>query len=91
MTYTFEEAHKLKIYYDKELIGKYFDDKRVYKIDEIEINPLENARNRYELRAKTSQNRIDISSSIVLFSEISEAAKRFGLLNPNDILNKSED
>lgn len=85
MNYTFEEAEKLCIYYTKELIGKYFDEEKAFKISEIEINKTKASENTYELRAITFQIH---GNSFTIFEEISKAAKRFGLLSPKEILSK---
>ena len=85
MYYTFEEAEKLCIYYTKELVGKYFDEEKAFKIAQIEINKTKANENRYELRAITFQIN---GNSFTIFEEISKAAKRFGLLSPDIILSK---
>lgn len=91
MSYTLNEAQKLRNYYTNELIGKYFDDEKKYKIAEIEINLIKSSENRYEVRAKTAQTRLDINSAAVLFEEIENAAKRFNLLSPKKVLSTKED
>jgi len=53
MNYSFEEAEKLCIYYTKELVGKYFDEEKAFKVSEIEINKTKANENRYELQAIT--------------------------------------
>ena len=72
MDYTLEEANKLRVYYTKELIGKYFDEEKGFKITEIEINETKANKNRYELQATTSMTN---DNSFILFAEISKAAK----------------
>ena len=86
MNYSILESDILYNYYSKELIGKYFDEEKQFRIDIIEIKLLENTKNRYELRAKTSQNGIGLNSSTVFYEEIGKAANRFRLLCPNEIL-----
>jgi hypothetical protein len=85
MNYSFEEAEKLCIYYTKELVGKYFDEEKAFKVSEIEINKTKANENRYELQAITFQIN---GYSLTVFEEISKAAKRFGLLSPDVILSK---
>ena len=85
MNYTFEEAEKLCDYYTIELIGKYFDEEKAFKIAQIEINKTKANENRFELRAITFQIN---GNSFTIFEEISKAAKRFGLLSPDEILSK---
>ena len=85
MNYSFEEAEKLRVYYTKELKGKYFDEEKAFKISQIEINKTKANKNRYELRAITFQTN---GYSFTIFEEINKAAKRFGLLSPDEILIK---
>ena len=88
MDYTIEEANKLYVYYTKELVGKYFDEEKGFKITEIEINETKANKNRYELQATTSITNDNSFNSFILFAEISKAAKRFGLPSPDEILSK---
>ena len=84
MSYTLEEAEKLKNHYSKELIGKYYNDEKGFKIDHLKIIKINQNENLYELQARTADTKI---KPIVIFSEISKAAKKFGLVSPKEILN----
>ena len=55
MNYSFEEAEKLCVYYTKELVGKYFDEEKAFKIAQIEINKIKTNENCYELRGRFHQ------------------------------------
>jgi hypothetical protein len=88
MDYTLEEANKLHFYYTKELVGKYVDDEKGFKITEIEINETKDNKNRYELQATTSMTNDNSFNPFIRFAEISNAAKLFGLPSPEEILSK---
>jgi len=90
MSYTLKEAQKLRNYYINELIGKYFNDEKKYKISEIEINIIKSSENQYDVRAKAKKRR-DINSEIVASMDIKNAAKRFNLITPKEVLSTKED